>query len=141
MNLTLEPLKPAKLDAFRDLLGSSAFGGCSCAVWTSFDDTWASRCEDKSQPNFYITQTNVTEGRHVGFLVYQGSNLVGWTGSGPKSSFPFLKTKLASRLSGFSSEIWSVGCLAVKENFRGKGISMAIVQAVIDQARSGGATA
>ena len=42
-----------------------------------------------------------------------------WTGSGPKTAFPLLKTKLASRLSDFSEKIWTVGCMAVSATFRG----------------------
>lgn len=138
--LTLVALTPDKLEAFRGLLGSSDFGGCFCAVWTSFGDDWVSRCRDKSQPNFSITKKSVEEGRDVGFFVYQGDELIGWTGSGPKTAFPSLKTKLGSRLSDFSDEIWSVGCLAVREAFRGKGLSDLIVQAVKEEAIAKGAT-
>lgn len=128
MRLTLEALTPDKLNVFRDLLGSSEFGGCFCAVWTSYGDDWVERCHDKSQPNFYITKRNVEAGQHTGFLVYQKNDLIGWTGSGPKTSFPFLKTKLGSRLSEFSSKTWSVGCLAVKAAYRGKGMADADLQ-------------
>lgn len=141
MRLTLESLKPEALGIFKNLLGSSEFGGCFCAVWTSHGDDWVARCQDQSQPNFFVTKKNVEEGRHVGYLVYQGVELVGWTGSGPKTDFPFLKTKLASRLSEFTRDIWSVGCLAIKEPFRGKGLADAIVNAVIDEAKAHGGKA
>ncbi len=140
-HLTLEPLTAGKLDIFRELLGSDDFGGCFCAVWTSHSDDWVARCGDKAQPNFFVTKKNVEDGRHVGYLIYQGHNLVGWTGSGPKISFPFLKTKLGSRLSEFSNDTWSIGCLAVQKNFRGKGMADLIVQAVIEKARDSGAVA
>jgi GNAT superfamily N-acetyltransferase len=139
MILTLQPLKEETLGIFKELLGSSEFGGCFCAVWTSHGDDWIARCHDKSQPNFLITEKNVLEGRHVGYLVYQGNDLIGWTGSGPKIAFPFLKTKLGSRLSDFSPKTWSIGCLAVKEAFRGKGLSDLIIQSVIDEATAKGA--
>jgi hypothetical protein len=80
MNLTLERLQPSSLETFRQLLGSNEFGGCFCAVWTSHSDDWVARCNDKSQPNFFNTKTNVEEGRHAGYLVYEEKNLVGWTG-------------------------------------------------------------
>lgn len=141
MTLRLEALKPEKLDIFRELLGSNDFGGCFCAVWTSHSDDWVSRCNDKAQPNFFITKRNVEAGKHAGYFVYQGNSLVGWTGSGPKTTFPFLKTKLGSRLSEFSDNIWSVGCLSVRETFRGKGISDLIVRSISEEARSAGAVA
>ncbi len=141
MNLRLENLIPEKLDTFRELLGSCDFGGCFCAVWTSYSDDWVTRCHDKSQPNFQITKKNIEQGLHIGYLIYQGDNLIGWTGSGPKTVFPLLKTKLGSRLSEFSSNVWSIGCLAVREVFRGKGMADLIVRAVIDEARMNGAVA
>lgn len=140
MNLRLQSLTPDRLDIFRALLGSDDFGGCFCAVWTSYGDDWVDRCKDKAQPNFLITKKNIEAGKHVGFLVYDGDHLIGWTGSGPKTDFPFLKTKLGSRLSNFSSEIWSVGCLAVKATCRGKGIAGSIVKAVAEEAGKNGAT-
>ena len=140
MKLRLEPLTVGKLDAFRALLGSPEFGGCFCAVWTSYGEDWLARCEDPAQPNFLLTQGNVRAGRHIGFLVYEAQTLVAWTGSGPKTAFPFLKTKLASRLSAFSPEIWSIGCLAVKQDFRGTGLPDRIVLAIMEEARSQGAS-
>lgn len=133
-SIRLKALTTSNLDVFRDLLGSSEFGGCFCAVWTGFDETWEARCSDKEQPNFLITKKNVESGKHAGYLVYRGNELVGWTGSGPKTAFPFLKEKLGSRLSEFSEKIWSVGCLAVKESCRGRGLSELIVQAVAVEA-------
>lgn len=141
MRLKLQPLTANKLDVFKELLGSNEFGGCFCAVWTSHGDDWSERCKDKAQPNFLITKKNVEAGKHVGFLIYDGDSLVGWTGSGPKTDFPFLKAKLGSRLSDFSSETWSVGCLAVKEAYRGKGIADLIVKAVAEEAEKNYATA
>lgn len=141
MKLKLQPLATDNLDVFKELLGSSDFGGCFCAVWTSFGDDWIDRCKDKAQPNFLITKKNVEAGKHVGFLIYHGNDLIGWTGSGPKTDFPFLKTKLGSRLSNFSSEIWSVGCLAVKGTHRGQGMSDIIVKTVAEEASRRGAVA
>lgn len=131
----LKTLKSDDLPSFRGLMGSKDFGGCFCAVWTSYGEDWGSRCADSSQPNFLVTQRNVKEGRHVGFLVYEGDKLVGWTGSGPKTAFPFLKTKLASRQSKFSDEIWSIGCLTLAAEARGRNLSEEIVQAVAQEAR------
>ncbi len=141
MEIQLKALTPNDKDAFRTLLGSTDFGGCYCAVWTSYGDDWEKRCADSSQPNFFSTIQNLEKGRHIGYFVYSGNQLIGWTGSGPKTSFPLMKMKLGSRLSEFSEELWSIGCLAVSSKFRGKNISEKIVRAVIDEARSKGAKA
>ncbi|MGZ3694491.1 MAG: GNAT family N-acetyltransferase [Bdellovibrionota bacterium] len=141
MEIRLQPLTADKLPEFRALLGSSDFGGCFCAVWTSHGADWEQRCGDSSQPNFAITAKNVEEEKHTGFLVYSGDQLVGWTGSGPRTAFPLLESKLGSRLSPHTDSVWSIGCLAVSEKFRGQKLGEKIVQAVIEKARASGAEA
>jgi GNAT superfamily N-acetyltransferase len=139
MSVQLKPLTPTDLDAFRELLGTSDFGGCFCAVWTSHGSDWEKRCDDSSQPNYFLTKKDLNQGRHVGYLVYFEGQLVGWTGSGPKNSFPLMETKLGSRISEFSKEIWSIGCLALSAKFRGQNLAEKIVLAVIDEAKANGA--
>ncbi len=138
--ISLRALKPEGLSDFRALLGSCEFGGCFCAIWSSYDNSWVSRCKDPAQPNYKITEARVLAGDNVGYLVYRDSELVGWTGSGPKSTFPFLAAKLASRLSPSTDNVWAVGCLAIKEGERGKGISEKIIAKVTDLAREAGAS-
>ncbi len=134
----LEKLCAANLAIFKDLLGRTEFGGCFCAVWTSHDETWGERCADPSHPNFKITESRVRAGHEVGYLVFLGSDLIGWTGSGPKSHFPLLEKKLGSRLSPSGDGVWAIGCIALKEGFRGRGFSDRIVEAVIGEARKSG---
>ena len=137
--LRLEPLSMTNLPEFKELLGSNEFGGCFCAVWTSYDETWEKRCGDKSLPNFNITAKNTANGQHIGFLVYQNEEIVGWTGSGPKTAFPLLKEKLGSRLSSFESNKWSLGCIAIKNQYRSKGLAEKIINSVINKACENGA--
>ncbi len=137
--IRLEALTPSALPEFRNLLGSKEFGGCFCAVWTSFDDTWVNRCKDPALPNYLITEKNCKSGKHVGYLVYSESKLVGWTGSGPKPCFPFLSQKLGSRLSDSNAATWSIGCIAVKESARGQGLADRIAKEVMALARTKGA--
>lgn len=133
--MRLEKLNNKNFDIFKDLLGGSEFGGCYCAVWRSFDDTWVKRCQDPSAPNLEISKKFVLSGKHLGFLVYENESLVGWTGSGPKTEYPLLKTKLGSRLTPFDSEIWSIGCIAIQSSFRGQSKSLEIIKAVIEEAK------
>lgn len=138
--LTLKLLTPNELESFKILLGGSEFGGCFCAVWASHDETWADRCRDPMQPNFAITEQRVLKGEAVGFLVYRGNELVGWTGSGPKVRFPFLQKKLGSRLSPQAAGAWAIGCIALKKEARGAGLAEKVVGAIIQYARNQGAS-
>ncbi len=139
IDLKLVALSSSNLKEFRSLLGGPEFGGCFCAVWRSFDDTWSARCADQTQPNFAITRAHVQAGQHVGYLVYEGDALVAWTGAGPKCELPMLATKLASRLSPSDASTWSIGCLAVRASERGRNLPERILQAVCETARAAGA--
>ncbi len=137
--LRLEPLTVERLPLFHEFLGDPGFGGCYCAVWTSMGADWSRRCADDARPNFDITASFVAAGRHAGFFAVEGNEVVAWTGSGPKTSFPLLATKLGSRLSAFRPEVWAVGCIAVPESHRGRGIAGRVVAAVVDMAARAGA--
>ncbi len=133
--MRLESLSLKNFDSFSTLLSRTEFGGCYCAVWRSYDQTWIQRCKDPSRPNLKLTRDFFDQGLHMGFLVYENDELIGWTGSGVKTDFPILKEKLASRLTPFTSHIWSIGCIAIKENHRGKSKSKQIIEAVIMKAK------
>jgi GNAT superfamily N-acetyltransferase len=141
MTIRLERLAVERLDLFKDLLGSSDFGGCFCAFWTSYGPDWEARCSNAKQPNYAVTAADLKGGRHVGYFAYDGEKLIGWTGAGPKTSFPLLESKLGSRLSDFSPKTWSIGCIAIKSAFRGRGYPDKVVSAVIDLAVKSGAKA
>ena len=140
MSIRLQALKSAQLDDFKTLLGSSDFGGCFCAVWTAYAPDWESRCSDKSAPNFFSTADRVKAGHHAGYMVYDDDKLAAWTGSGPKTCFPLLQSKLGSRASPFVAQTWSIGCVAVKTEFRGKGLADKIIDAVVDLAQENNAS-
>lgn len=139
--LRLVALTPERLATFGEFLGRSDFGGCFCAVWTAFGADWSARCADPARPNLETTSERVRAGHHVGFLVYEGQELVAWTGAGPKASFPLLETKLGSRLSPMSPEVWSLGCVAIAATARGRGLSERVIEAVVAAAREAGAAA
>lgn len=137
--LTLQRLATHNLAEFERLLGGRDFDGCFCAVWTQRGDDWVTRCRDPSRPNLTETIRRVEAREHVGFLVYEGGEPVAWTGSGPKTCFPRLRERLASRLSPATAETWSVGCIAIPQARRGHGLSRRIILAVAEAARGAGA--
>ncbi len=138
--LHLEPLTPAGLDTFAELLGASCFGGCFCAVWTSHDDTWAARCAYPSRPNLALTRAAVLAGRRAGYFVHADGALAGWIGAGPRTEFPLLEQKLGSRLGTHDAQTWAIGCLSFLPRFRGAGLAAHAVTDTIKLARDAGAT-
>lgn len=139
VSISLEALGQDALDEFAGLLGGAGFGGCFCAVWTAFGPDWAARCQDPARPNLEETRRRVMRREHVGYLVRAEDELVAWTGAGPKTDFPGLATRLGSRRSEFVPQVWSIGCVAVRADLRGSGLSGRVVELVVAEARRNGA--
>lgn len=139
--LRLTPLDRRHMQDFEHLLSGKEFGGCFCAVWTNFDETWEDRCKSRPQENLEATRNRVNARKHVGFLVIRDSDgaVVAWTGSGPKTAFPYLKDKLGSRTGPFDDSVWSIGCLAIGRSYRGLHYSRQIAELVVEEARQAGA--
>ncbi|MBI4347160.1 MAG: GNAT family N-acetyltransferase [Elusimicrobia bacterium] len=139
--LRLSLLDKRRLQDFEHLLSGKEFGGCFCAVWTNHDGTWDERCKTRPQENLEHTRASVVSRKHVGYLVIRDSDgaTVAWTGSGPKSAFPYMKERPGSRGGSFDDGVWAIGCLAVGRSYRGLGYSKRIVEGVIEEARRAGA--
>lgn len=93
---------------------------------------------DPSLPNLKLAKDFVEKQIHLGYLVFDNDNFIGWTASGPKTEFPLLRTKLASRLTDFKSNIWSIGCLSMKNCKEEEGAFLQVIDLVIQQARLSG---
>lgn len=140
-SLALAPLTAETMSAFAALLGGDDFGGCFCAVWTSFGDDWVERCRDPARPNLAITEHDVRAGRRAGFLVLHDEDVVAWTGAGPASEFPALATRHGARRHPPRQDGWVLGCLAIRADYRGSGLSESVVRAVVNRAEMAGARA
>ncbi|MBI4425344.1 MAG: GNAT family N-acetyltransferase [Elusimicrobia bacterium] len=141
--LRLSALDKRRMQDFEHLLSGKEFGGCFCAAWTNFDETWDERCRARPQENLEHTRSRVLNRAHVGFLVIRDSDgaVVAWTGSGPKTSFPRLKERPGSRTGAWDDGVWAIGCLAIGRSYRGLGYARQIVEALVEEARLAGAKA
>lgn len=139
--LRLTPLDKRRLQAFEHLLSGKEFGGCYCALWSNHDATWEERCKTSPQENLEHTRAQVLSRKHVGYLVTRESDgaTVAWSGSGPKSAFPYIKERPGSRGGSFDEGVWAIGCLAVGRSYRGLGYAKRIVEALVEEARQAGA--
>ncbi|MFA5139308.1 MAG: GNAT family N-acetyltransferase [Elusimicrobiota bacterium] len=140
-------LKLVKLDSrrmgdFERLHSGKEFGGCFCAVWSSYGEDWEERCsKERRLENLEHTRSRVRRGTHVGFLAYRETDgaVVGWTGAGPKTSFPLLKEKPGSRAGAFDDSVWAIACLAIPFAYRSLGYARTMIELVVEQARAAGA--
>lgn len=138
-SVTLVVLTPAEIDAFVTLHDRACFGGCYCAVWTELGPDWGERCRART-PNRVSTMERVQRGEHVGFLVLEEGEVVGWTGAGPRLSFPRLHERKGARRFPNDPSDWILGCFALAPEHRGRGLAHRIVEAVLEHARSAGAS-
>jgi hypothetical protein len=136
--MQLKALSAENFDLFESIFTPGG-SGCYCAVWRTYDETWEQRCKDRSLPNLSYAKSAVIGGAHWGFLAFDENGFAGWTASGPKTEFPLLQTKLASRTTPFSPEIWSIGCIAFKETGNNESKAAKIIKAVADTAREANA--
>jgi GNAT superfamily N-acetyltransferase len=80
----------------------------------------------------------VDEGKPVGVLAYDGDEPIGWCSVAPRESYEALERyKALPRIDGAS--VWSVVCFFVARRFRGKRVTLGLLTAALDYARSHGA--
>ncbi len=139
--LRLSLLDKRRMQDFEHLLAGKEFGGCYCALWSNYDETWDERCKTRPEENLEHTRARVVARKHTGYLVIRDSDgaVVAWTGSGPKTAFPRMKDRPGSRTGPFEDGVWAVGCVSIARSYRGLGYSRQIIQAVIDEAKHAGA--
>lgn len=137
-SIRLEALEPKNFSLFESIFTPGG-SGCYCAVWRNHDLTWEQRCKDPSIPNLTLAKNAVAQGVHWGFLAFDENRFAGWTASGAKTEFPLLRTKLGSRTTPFSPEIWSIGCIAFKEIGNNEAKSEQMIRAISIKGKEAGA--
>ena len=133
---TFHPLTPERWLDFENLFGPrGACGGCWCMYWRQ------SRKEFEAlhgEPNHQAMKAMVEEGVIPGILAYDGEIPVGWCSIAPRPEF---STLARSRILQPVDEqpVWSVVCFFVKRGQRRKGLTVQLLKAAVDYARSRGA--
>jgi GNAT superfamily N-acetyltransferase len=80
-------------------------------------------------------------GREVapGVLAYDGDVVVGWAAVAPRSELPFARSRKIPHIDELPA--WSVWCIRVRPGFRGRGISLPLLDGAVGYARDRGAPA
>jgi GNAT superfamily N-acetyltransferase len=133
--LKFRPLTPDRWDDLEDLFGPrGACSGCWCMWW---------RCTRRqfdlngNEGNRRAFRKIVNQGSPPGILAYAADKAVGWCSVAPRESYPSL---MRSRVLKPADEqpAWSVTCLFVARDWRGRGMSEALVRASVDYVRERG---
>jgi GNAT superfamily N-acetyltransferase len=133
--LKFRPLTPDRWDDLEDLFGPrGACSGCWCMWW---------RCTRRqfdlngNEGNRRAFRKIVNQGSPPGILAYAADKAVGWCSVAPRESYPSL---MRSRVLKPADEqpAWSLTCLFVARDWRGRGMSEALVRASVDYVRERG---
>ena len=74
-----------------------------------------------------------------GVLAYDGDEVCGWAGIAPRADLPVARSTKIRAVDDVP--VWSVFCVRVRPGFRGRGISLALVEGAVAFARDQGAPA
>ena len=72
-----------------------------------------------------------------GVLAYDGDEVVGWAGVAPRAGLPVARSTKIPTVDDLA--VWSIFCVRVRPGFRGRGISLDLVDGAVDFARAHGA--
>jgi GNAT superfamily N-acetyltransferase len=106
---------------------------CWCMVWRASSaearqSDGASRCAQ--------IQSRVEEGVPIGILGYLEDRPVAWCSIAPRETY----RPLGGPLDSADKNIWSLVCLFIKREYRGRGLTHELIQAAIAYAIARGAT-
>jgi GNAT superfamily N-acetyltransferase len=113
-----------------------ACGGCWCMAWRRPRREWEA---GKGESNRRALKRLVESGRATGCLAFAGDECVGWCSLGPRADFPVLQSMRSLR-SDWDEGTWSATCFFIRKDWRGRGVSAALLRAAVALAREIGAT-
>lgn len=134
--LDVRPLTPARWPDLCALFGAQgACAGCWC-MWARLPR--AQYESGKGAGNKRRLQALVRRGRPPGLLGYSGGEPVAWCSIAPREQFVRLQR---SRVMKPVDErlVWSIVCLMVRKDLRGRGFSRAMIAGAATWARKNGA--
>jgi len=142
-NLSVLPLTTERWGDLEQLFGPrGATGGCWC-MWFRLKRSVFE--EQKMEGNRQALKAVVDSGEIPGLIAYQmeeGTNNpgepVGWVSIGPREAYPVLdRSRIAKRVD--DQPVWSIVCFYVSKTHRDKGVTVKLLKAAVDYARSEGA--
>ncbi|MCC7048923.1 MAG: GNAT family N-acetyltransferase [Alphaproteobacteria bacterium] len=138
--LDFHPATPDRWDDIEALFGPrGAMAGCWCMWWRL---KRAEFQKNAGAGNRRAFQKIVAGGAVPGILAYDGGRPVGWCAVQPKEAYASLarsRTKTVEAKSTPTGPCWSVTCFYVAKDYRGRGLSRALLAAAVAHARKSGA--
>jgi GNAT superfamily N-acetyltransferase len=112
-----------------------ADGGCWCMWWRQ---TRAEFQRSHGEANRRAMEKIIAGGEVPGLLAYSGMDPVGWVSVAPRDHFPVLdRSRTLRRVD--DRPVWSIVCFYIARAWRGRGLTLRLIEAAVDYARSRGA--
>ena len=133
---TFHPLTPERWPDFEKLFGPrGACGGCWCMYWRL---TRAQYEEQHGELNRRNIKALVDSGNVPGIIAYVGEEPVGWCSVAPRQEFSTLgRSRILKPVD--EQPVWSVVCFFVARSQRRKGLTVELLKAAVNFARTSGA--
>ena len=137
MNFTVRPLTRDLLPALEDLFGEQGpVSRCWCMYWRIGND-YLKRPRAANKAAFCEIVKN---GPSPGLLAFDGDLAVGWCQLTPREALPWLER--AWRLKRVDDvPVWSISCFYIRNGYRKRGVTSALIDAALDAAKRAGASA
>lgn len=131
--ITFRPLIPECWAGFEQLFGPrGACAGCWCMYWRLARSQFN---EQQGELNRRNMKALVDSGNIPGILVYFGDVPVGWCSIAPRGEFSALaRSRILKPID--DQAVWSVVCFFITRSHRRRGLTVELLKAAIDFARS-----
>ena len=135
LELSSKPLTKDQCDDFVTLFGErGACGGCWCMLWRLTRKQFKAQ---KGEGNKLAMKTLINSGEVPGILAYHNAKAIGWCAIAPRSSYPALsRSRILKPID--ERACWSVSCFFIEKGYRQKGVSIELLRAATEYARSQG---
>ncbi len=119
-----------------ELFGTrGACGGCWCMYWRRSRPQYE---KEKGEGNKRAFKKLVAANEIPGVIAYAGSEPVGWCALAPREKYLRLaNSRILQPLD--EKPVWSVTCFFVKKEYRGRGVTVALLRAATKHAKKHGA--
>lgn len=108
---------------------------CWCMIWRASAEE--ARHRDGASRRVQI-KSRVDQGIPIGLIGYLDERPVAWCSIAPRETY----RPLGGPASGHPEEsVWSLACLFVKRQYRGRGLAMQMIEGALAHAKANGATA
>lgn len=136
MDLSFKPLTKEYWEDFVSLFGErGACGGCWCMYWRLTRKQFELQ---KGDGNKLAMQAIVDSNEVPGILAYHDTSPIGWCAIAPRSSYSYLsRSRILKPLD--DHPCWSVSCFFIDKAYRKRGVSVRLLQAATEYAKSQGA--